>query len=153
LGCHRYLITVVTRNRTPFFADADAAAWLAAQIPPFFVARDLEVVAYCIMPDHVHLLLEGTSEGADLKEAMRIWKQISAHGWKARSRSLLWQSGYHDHVLRAEEDSCGVVGYILHNPVRAGLARSPSEYRWLGSLRYAVADLEAHAGSWTPAWR
>ena len=105
------------------------------------------------MPDHVHLLLEGMSDGADLREAMRVWKQVSAHDWKARSGTSLWQSGFHDHVLRADDDTHGVVGYILMNPVRAGLASRPSDYPWLGSLRYDVADLAAHAGAWTPNWR
>jgi len=124
-----------------------------ANIPPFFLARDFEVVAYCIMPDHVHLLLEGTSDGAELREVMRIWKQVSAHDWKTRSHHTLWQSGFHDHVLRADEDTRGVVRYILMNPVRAGLASRPSDDPWLGSLRYDVAELVEHAGSWKPGWR
>ena len=105
------------------------------------------------MPDHVHLLLEGTLDGADLRETMRIWKQMSAYDWKARSAAQLWQPGFHDHVLRDEEDTRSVVGYILQNPVRARLARCPSEYQWLGSLRYTIVDLEVHAGSWRPSWR
>ena len=152
-GCHRYLITVVTRNRARFFADPVAASRIAAHIPPFFLARDFEVVAYCVMPDHVHLLLEGRTDGADLRETMRVWKQVSAYDWKKRSQTSLWQSGFHDHVLRADDDTGAVVGYILQNPVRAGLASRPSDYPWLGSLRYEVADLEAHAGAWTPSWR
>ena len=105
------------------------------------------------MPDHVHLLLEGMTDGADLREAMRVWKQVSAHDWKARAGTSLWQSGFHDHVLRADDDTHGVVGYVLLNPVRAGLASRPSDYPWLGSLRYDVADLAAHASAWRPSWR
>jgi putative transposase len=152
-GHYRYLITAVTRNRAPFFINSAVANGIAAQIQTFFTSRDLEVIAYCVMPDHVHLLLEGISDRADLIEAVRIWKQISGHAWKARAHTPLWQSGFHDRVLRPEDDCRSVVRYILQNPVRAGLVRCPSDYRWLGSLRYDIADLEAHAGDWRPGWR
>ena len=51
-------------------------AGVAAQIPPFFASREFAVTAYCLMPDHVHLLLEGTADAADLREAVRVWKQM-----------------------------------------------------------------------------
>jgi len=55
------------------------------------------------MPDHVHLLLEGVSEAANLAEAIRAWKQRTRYDWKRRHGTPLWQEGFHDRVLRAED--------------------------------------------------
>ena len=105
------------------------------------------------MPDHLRLLLEGTSPTADFREAMRQWKQKTAHAWKARTGQPLWQADYYERVLRENDDTRAVVGYLLQNPVRAGLVLTAEEWPWTGSSRYSVADLQAHAGDWKPSWR
>ena len=47
---------------------------MAARIVPFFAKQAFDVLAYCVMPDHVHILLEGQSDEADFRRAMRVWK-------------------------------------------------------------------------------
>jgi REP element-mobilizing transposase RayT len=77
------------------------SSWhVSAQIPPFFAAHRFDVLAYCVMPDHLHPLLEGTSDDADLREAVRAWKQRTAYDWKPRTGTRLWQPGFHDRVMR-----------------------------------------------------
>jgi putative transposase len=152
-GLHRYLITLTTSSRLRHFSVAEHARTLASQIPPFFNARHFEVVAYCIMPDHVHLVLEAPSDGADLREAVRVWKQVTSYEWKRRTGWRLWQPGFHDRVLREGDDARPIVRYVLYNPVRAGLVKTPAEYPWSGSLRFTIAELNESAGSWTPGWK
>ena len=53
----------------------------------------------------------------------------------------LWQDGYFDRLLRREEATCEVVGYIIGNPVRAGLCSDASRYPFSGSSRYTVGEL------------
>jgi REP-associated tyrosine transposase len=101
----------------------------------------MAVIAYCFMPDHLHLLAEGTTENSNLREFVRLFKQQTSFEWKRRENTRLWQRNYHEHVLRADEDTFAVARYILENPVRAGLARSPEEYRFLGSLTLELEDL------------
>ena len=105
------------------------------------------------MPDHVHLLLEGVIEAANLAEAVRAWKQRTGFDWKRRTGAHLWQEGFHDRVLRAEDDAAAVVRYILENPVRAGLVSSVTDYQWTGSSCFGIEDLLASAGQWRPAWK
>jgi putative transposase len=152
-GYHRYFVTLTTNFRKRVFASDLNARALSAQIPPFFSARSFEVLAYCVMPDHLHLLLEGTAEGSDLREAVRAWKQRTGYDWKTRTGTQLWQPGFHDRVLREHHDTRSVVRYILQNPVRAGVVKTPREYPWSGSLRYTIAELQEHAGDWSPHWK
>jgi putative transposase len=85
------------------------------------------------MPDHVHLVLEGRSETADLCRSMDRWKQMTGYWHQRQNGCPLWMSGYHDHVLRDHESVVDYVRYVLENPVKAGLAKQVGEYRFAGS--------------------
>jgi len=152
-GLARYFLTICTFNRAKRFGSPDEASAIVAQISPFFERRGFSVIAYCLMPDHLHLLVEGTVANADVVEATRMWKQQTGFAWKQRTGSRLWQKGFHDRVLRTDDDTASVVRYILENPVRAGLVRTAMDYAWLGSSRYQIAELLVHAGEWRPGWR
>ena len=51
-------------------------------------------------------------------------KAVTAHGLGKR----IWQSGFHDHALRREEDLAQLARYIVANPLRAGLAQRVGDY-------------------------
>ena len=89
LGYQRYFVTITANFRTRWFANDAHASALAVQIVPFFAARQFEVLAYCLMPDHVHLLLEGATENAALREAVRAWKQRTGYDWKSATGTQL----------------------------------------------------------------
>ena len=80
------------------------------------------------MPDHVHLLVEGTSDKSSLPRFIRGWKQATGYRM-AQDRALrLWQPGYFERVLREQESNQVVARYILENPVRAQLTGCVNEY-------------------------
>jgi putative transposase len=85
------------------------------------------------MPDHVHLLLEGRSEEADLVTFISRWKQSVAFELRNRVTGRVWQEGFHDRVLRQDASTLDVVAYIVTNPVRAGLAGNVAAYPFSGS--------------------
>jgi putative transposase len=99
------------------------------------------ILAYCLMPDHVHLLVEGISERSDFRRFAKLAKQRSGAAYALKSGNRLWQKGYYERVLRYDEDAKDVAQYIIANPVRAGLVRSPDQYPYLGSDRWSVRDL------------
>ena len=101
----------------------------------------IAVIAYCFMPDHLHLLVEGTDPAAQLKEFVRVFKQRSSFHWKTRFGSELWQRSYFERVLRSHESSIDVARYVLANPLRAGLVESVEDYPFLGSLTMSVREL------------
>jgi len=93
------------------------------------------------MPDHLHLVLEGTSDDSDCLRFIKLAKQYSGF-YFARSRGeKLWQRYGFEHVLRDDELTLAVVRYVLQNPVRAGLADDPREYPFIGSQVYTIDEL------------
>ena len=89
------------------------------------------------MPDHVHVLLEAHDESSCLTHCIKLWKQRAGYSFRRTHDEYLWQDGYHDRVLRKDEDVLGTAAYILHNPVRRGLAVHWDEYPFSGSDVYS----------------
>ncbi|MGB9089901.1 MAG: transposase [Pseudomonas farsensis] len=123
-----YLLTSTTRNHTPFFEDFQSARCL----PPHFAEAQhegsLKSLAWVIMPDHIHLLVE--LRDATLATVMRRFKSRSRCSlYKiGKVRGQLWQAGYHDRTLRREEDLRAFARYVVANPIRAGLVQRLGDY-------------------------
>lgn len=58
MGPRQYFVTTCTYRHLNWLADEEQARKIAVQVSPFFEARGFAVLAYCLMPDHAHLLLE-----------------------------------------------------------------------------------------------
>ena len=60
-GEHRYLLTFTTFRRSPHFCTPDIVAHVVAEFLRCASIEEFEIIAYCFMPDHVHLLVAGRS--------------------------------------------------------------------------------------------
>jgi putative transposase len=85
------------------------------------------------MPDHLHLLVEGTDAASDVRAFVHLAKQRTGFGYSRACSRRLWQPSYWDRVLRDEESTWSVIRYICDNPVRAGLVDQAHEYAYFGS--------------------
>src|SRR5688572_13897972 len=133
VGCQRYFLTICTFQRTRHFTSRDlvTAVWL--QFTRTASEEQFALIAYCFMPDHLHVLAEGHAPSSDLKAFMATAKQRAAHAARPWIRGRLWQSGYFDRILREEDSAQEIARYILQNPIRAGLVTSARDYPFLGS--------------------
>ena len=104
-----------------------------------------KVVAYCFMPDHLHLLVEGQADDSDCKRFIARSKQYSGFYLQQRFGTRLWQRYGFERVLRENEPTFVVARYILENPVRVGLAAAIEEYPFVGSFVYTLQELIASA--------
>jgi putative transposase len=133
LGPYAYSITCCTFARLRSFADAETVDAARSQLMRCSRAEGFAVIAYCFMPDHVHLLLEGRSAMSDLPRLIARWKQATGDAHRQATGTALWQGGFYDHVLRAEDDRQAIVRYLIANPIRAGLVLDVRDYRFWGS--------------------
>ncbi len=107
-----------------------------------------EFLAYCFMPDHLHLLTEALRADSRLVEFVREAKQRSGYAAAHRTGVRLWQESFHDRVLRDEDHTLAVIRYVVMNPVRAGLARTVGEYPFCGSDRYSLDEILTCSDMW-----
>jgi putative transposase len=132
-GCHRYFITCCTWKRQLLFDHAAVSAVRDA-MQRTFDERGLVVLAYVFMPDHVHWLLESTTDAPQLSAAMKLARQRAALAFRSQRSGQLWQDGYFERVLRRNEETKSVIRYVLNNPVRAGLVTEPADYPFSWSI-------------------
>jgi REP-associated tyrosine transposase len=98
--------------------------------------RKVHMHAFVVMPDHVHLLFtpleSDKGEAYSLAEIMQGIKGASSHSVnKLLGRSgQLWEAESFDRIIRSEDDFEYRFIYIVGNPIAAGLARGPDDYRW-----------------------
>jgi putative transposase len=141
VGLYRYFLTICTDRRQPVFTTAQSIELPRSQLLRTSAVEGFVVVAYCFMPDHLHLLVEATADSSSLLRFVKAFKQQSSYSWKRARGGQLWQRSYFDRVLRDDEDSVAVARYILANPVRAGFCTHPLQYKLLGSGVLDVRDL------------
>jgi putative transposase len=128
IGCHHYYLTFCTFRRNRYFEDTALVRLVELQFARTAVERDFEELAYCYMPDHLHILVAGTREDSSFVPYAEVMRQRSARAAKASQRIRLWQDGYFERVLRDDEELGLVARYVFENPVRANLVGNAKDW-------------------------
>jgi putative transposase len=126
-GVPHHVTTRGNRRQTTFFAPPDYRAF-ETLLKQFCVASGVEVLAYCLMPNHPHGILTPptpTSLSKAFGNTKEAYSRIinARHGWQGH----LWQGRYYsvplgpEHLYRAAR-------YVLENPVRAGMVEAPGDW-------------------------
>ncbi len=110
----------------------------------------------CVMPDHVHLLLQplpiqenGKSGVHSLSEILHSIKSFSAHEVNKLMKrdGLVWQQESFDRMIRSESDLREKWDYIWDNPRKDGLVGSEEEYRFIWTPGVAAGEIGRDAQS------
>jgi REP element-mobilizing transposase RayT len=110
---------------------APEAAQIVSDALAHFDGERYVLIAWCVMPNHVHAVIEPIGEHL-LSEVVKSWKAYSA----ARINAMLGRSGrfwapeYFDRFMRSDEHLAATIAYVENNPVAARLCASPSEWRF-----------------------
>src|SRR5689334_12294982 len=101
VGPNAYFVTACTFNRVHWFAHAGCARDTSAQLLRTSSDYGFDVVAYCLMPDHLHALVAGNRADADFRRFTAMFKQRSAFAHAAKRKGRSWQEGYLEHIVRS----------------------------------------------------
>jgi putative transposase len=117
------------RRQRTFFCDEDYAAYLDV-LAQGCRSAGVEVWGYCLMPNHVHLILTPSDPDglrAALGEAHRRYsRRVNLReGW----RGYLWQGRFASAAMD-EDHLLACARYVELNPVRAGLAAQAQDWPW-----------------------
>jgi putative transposase len=123
-----YFITAVIHDRQPIFSDWQVGRLLVAQMRAAHDSGLVDSLAWVVMPDHFHWLLQlhhdnlGKVIGPTKARCTQsVNKMTGRHG-------PLWQTGYHDRAIRDGEQLLPFARYIVANPLRAGLVERIGDY-------------------------
>jgi RecG-like helicase/REP element-mobilizing transposase RayT len=135
----KYAITFATRKRRVL---SPAARDIVLDCILNWQDRRYELYAACVMPDHVHMLIEpavkdnGENDEAifySLTEILHTIKSFTAHeiNKTEKSKGEVWETESFDRTIRSERDLHEKFEYITRNPWDAGVAKQRQDYSWV----------------------
>jgi putative transposase len=129
----------VTCERRPYFASPRLAQIVIDNLRFYEDRGDFELLAYVVMPDHLHVLLtplrgsiSDNLRNVKCHVARQVREQIGGEG-------PIWQVSFHDRIVRCEADIQRFADYIHYNPVEAGLCLEPEDFAFSSALGWANA--------------
>ena len=153
VGTAWFFVTFCCENRKKIFLEPTRAQWFLDDLRSDALSHALAIHAYCVMPDHVHLLSQGLTPTSDLFRCLTALKKRTGFTYKQETSHHLWQKKSYDYALRSGDPPDLVAWYIWMNPVRAGLCLSATDYPWSGSLTGAGPHSTPPHESWSRPWR
>ncbi|MGD1148329.1 MAG: transposase [Thermoanaerobaculaceae bacterium] len=133
-----FSVTLGTHPRADTFRDIGFGIKCIQLLDELSARTGNRVFAYCLKPDHVHLLVESTSN-SPLPSFVGAWKSECYRVQRQEGESRrFWQRGFYDHALRRSDDLRDAALYILFNPVRKGLVADFHSYPLCGSFVFEV---------------
>src|SRR5213595_772784 len=148
----KYMVTFTTQQHRKLSA---AERDITLQTVLHDAGRKYELYAACVMPDHVHVLLEPRIQTDDpdgkpvfyaLSDILQTLKSVSSHrinklaGVKGQR---IWENESFDRLIRSERDLEEKFHYICRNPWDAGAAEADEDYAWLWTPQPAPVSREA----------
>jgi len=158
----------ITEENYPYFMTTTTVAWIPVFTRKPYLEllinslnfcrqhKDLKILAYVIMDNHIHLVVAGEKLSDTIKEFKsytareivllaqeenKSWLlnqlQFHKHDHKTDSHHQVWQEGFHPQQIYSEEVLRQKVAYLHHNPVRAGLVARAEDWFYSSARNYA----------------
>ncbi len=128
----RLVYHVINRgnNRAPvFFDDGDCQAFLKA-IGDLKQRRPFELYGYCLMPNHVHLLIRALETPISRIMQSLLVSHTQRYHRCHKSGGHIWQGRFKSPVVQDDDHLLTVLRYIEANPLRAGMVEMAGDYLW-----------------------
>jgi len=131
---------VTTRGvaRAAIFVDEDDYAYFHAQLVRVKHRFDWTIHAYCLLPNHYHLIVETTR--AELSNGMQRLNGLYAQHFNHRHDRVghLFQNRFSSYVIESEEHFEQALAYVRANPIEAGLCERVEDWPWADGPRYQL---------------
>jgi putative transposase len=125
-----------TAQSGPFWLRDPQIADLLAESLHHRDGRVYDLVAYCIMPNHVHVVYtplpkeDGTYHAMSaIMHSLKLYTAGESNLLLGREGQF-WQHENYDHVVRDEAELRRIIWYVLNNPVKAGLVECWEDWKW-----------------------
>ncbi len=129
-GLMYHIINRGNNREAVFLEDEDFEKYLGL-IYRFKKKYEFKLFAYCLMTNHVHLLINPTEKGTISRIMQSITVAHTRHyHFKYRRSGHIWQGRFSSPIVSADEYLLNVMRYIEQNPLRAKMVAHPGDYRW-----------------------
>jgi putative transposase len=133
--------TLCIQDSKPAFNEASLVKIFIEMLTGLTEKSSCTIPVYCFMPDHLHLIVRGTSDSSDVWKTVVAYKQKTGFWLSSKKPEIKWQKDFYDHLIRTDEKLTVHVKYILDNPVRKRLTTGWQEYPYKGAIGYTLDDV------------
>ena len=124
------------RREEVFLDDADRSRYLEL-LKQYAVPHGLAVLAYCLMPNHVHLVVVPRDEGSLVATLKPVHLRYAQHlNRRHRMAGRRWQGRYYSCPMD-DAHTMEAIRYVERNPVRARMVTRAERYRWSSAAAHA----------------
>ena len=130
-----YLVTFATSRRIRLFDDPEFARVASHAICDARLWQSAKLLTWVLMPDHWHGLVELGATGT-LPATVQKLKSNTARRIRLENPKVgvVWEKGFHDRAVRADESVLHLARYIVLNPIRAKVVRRVSDYPYWNAV-------------------
>jgi REP element-mobilizing transposase RayT len=122
---------VICGERGITLTEPSLAETICENVAYYSKKLQYELYGYCLMPDHMHVLLSPAQSGISIAMWLQQFKSYTTNLQRKVDGSFkLWQRSAYDHVCREHETAEIVLSYIVENPVRRGLVDDWERWPW-----------------------
>ncbi len=131
-----YHIMLRGANRREIFHDEKDCTRFLETVKKYKKKSNIKIYGWCLMGNHVHLLLQEGKEELSVTMKRISVSFASYYNWRYKTTGHLFQDRYKSETIESDERLIAVVRYIHQNPIKAGLVKSPCDWKWSSSQEY-----------------
>ena len=157
-GTFFFTVTLLERKRDLLVTEIDLLRDSVRRVKRLY---PFEIVAWVVLPDHLHCIWSLPDSDKDYPTRWRLIKLLFSKGLpkderrsavrRKRGERGLWHRRYWEHTIRDERDLANHVDYIHGNPVKHGLVDSPKNWPYSTFHRYVRLGLLPENWMWAEA--
>jgi len=131
-------------NRQIIFSSDDDYLYYLDNLSNWKDKLSCKVYSYCLMTNHVHLIIDPGEEENNLSKLMKriAGRQTRLVNKVEKRTGSLWEGRYKSSPISTNEYLLACCRYVELNPVRAGMVNEPGEYRWSSYRAKVGQDIE-----------
>jgi len=138
-----FFFILVTHDRNTIFHDSSSIEICLDAIKRTQKFHPFELVAYCVMPEHLHLLVslpDGQIDYSTINKELkkRVTKEIRRQ--RNNPDLVVWQDRFHEHTIRNQQDLKIHFDYIHYNPIKHGYVVNLDDWKWSSFGYYFEGD-------------
>lgn len=131
-------------NRQPVFIEAKDYRYYLENMQEAKSKFDIRIYAYCLMTNHVHLIVE---PGGNVESVSMLIRSLAARQTRYINRleqrsGTLWEGRFKSSLIDTDAYLLACFRYIELNPVRAAIVDSPSRFRWSSYRGHAGMEVD-----------
>ena len=128
-----FFFTLVTHDRNAIFHDSSSIGICLNAINRTQKYHPFELVAYCIIPDHLHLLISLPDGQQDYSTIIKEFKRKVTKELRRQRNDpglVVWQKRFWERTIRDQRDFKIHFDYIHYNPIKHGFVENLDDWKW-----------------------